>query len=617
MAQADRRKRGGETKRSRLSRLLRGAAMAAALSAGLAGCATLNDSGVMSTLRGDNDGSTLYGNYLAARFAGRAQDAASAARYYSRALANDPENQDILERAFLLELNAGNMDTAVALARRITAVREDDRLARMVLAANALRHGNHARVRDHAAKAADGPLTDIVNRLLVAWSHAGEGDTEIAVAQLSGLDLVTGLDIYRVFHAALIYDLAGYETLAESQYDEAMTLSNRTSIRVVQAYGRFLERDGRPAQASAIYDAFLADVGNHPLIAASAFRVGRGDSADVNRLVPSTRAGAAEAIYALAGALAREQERGPDLPIVYLRLALFLRPDFPIAQSMLADLLERNDRIEAATIAYRGVSRDSALWANARIRIAHGLNRLERKDEAIAVLEDVIEIAPQNQDVLISIADLHAANEHYGAAADYYARAVAQIETVEDYHWALFYQYGIALERSKRWNDAEVFLKKALELRPEQPFVLNYLGYSWIDQGRNLDEAMEMIRTAAALEPDNGYIIDSLGWGYYRLGEYDLAVERLEQAVMLAPGDPIINDHLGDAYWMVGRKLEARFQWRHALALDPDEETEERAARKLQIGLTDEDLIGNTPTLQIEVTDVSEEVVGAEETAAP
>ncbi len=529
---------------------------------------------------------SLYGNYLAARHAGKHLDASAAARYYSRALATRPDDQSLLERAFLLELNSGDVADAVTLGRRIIEIRPDDRLARLVLAVEAMRVGAYARAREHVQAAGPGPLTDLVNRLIIAWSYAGEGDTSRGLSMLAGLSAVEGLDLYRTFHSALMLDLAGRMTDAESNYDEAMQLSNRTSIRVVEAYGRFLEHDRRYKQAAAVYETFLLEVGNHPLIAASLYRAQR-EERNVARLVPSARAGAAESIYALAGALAREDERGPDLPLVYMRLALHLRSDFDIAQSLLADLLEQGNRTQDAVAAYRGVSRESPLWANARIRIAHNLNRLEKRDEAIRVLQDVIDVAPENIDVLVSIAEMLHANEHYGASADYYARAIDQIDEIEPRHWALFYQYGIVLERSKRWDEAEVYLRRALELQPEQPYVLNYLGYSWIDQGVNLDEAMQMIRSAAAQEPENGYIIDSLGWGYYRLGDYESAVTHLERAVLLEPGDPIINDHLGDAYWQVGRELEARFQWSHALALDPEPDLEAKVERKLIVGLSE------------------------------
>lgn len=570
------------------NRMVRGVIAGGALSL-LAACATHGAAPSFTSLSGDSEygpgSDSLFGNYLAARHAGKEQDAASAAHFYSAALEHSPGDMAILERAFLLEMNSGDMADTVRLARKIVRVRPDDRLARLMLAANALRLGSYNLVRDHLEASSEGPLTDLISIFLVAWSHAGEGQIEKAVAHLDNLDAAGGLDVYKAYHRGLIHDMAGHEARAESNYDEAMTLSERSVLRITQAYGHFLERQGRFKQAQAIYETFSQEVGSHPLMAAAAYRASRENPTDVvTRLVPDARSGGAEAVFSLALALARELDRGPDLPIVYMRLALFLRPDYPVAQSTLAAFLERNNRVEEAVDVYESVSRASPLWANARIRIAHGLNKLERKDEAISTLEEVIEIAPDNLDVLTSIAELQHANKHYKASAEYYSRAVAQLDQVEQRHWSLFYQYAIALEQSGDWETAEGYFKKALELEPNQPFVLNYLGYTWVDMGQNLEQAMDMIRLAVELKPQNGFIIDSLGWGYYQLGQYEKAVEHLEQAVLLEPADPIINDHLGDAYWKVGRKLEARFQWRHALALNPDEETEERASRKLRLG---------------------------------
>ncbi len=551
---------------------------------GLQACTSVAPQGGLTGtagLFGSSD--TLSGNYLAARQAGRSQDTVAAAQYYARALTKRPHDRDILERAFLLDLSSGRIDSAVSLARRIVGVRPDDRLARLTLAVNALEAGANREARTHVDKAGDGPLTDLVNLLIASWSYAGDGRTDLAIARLSGLGQGSGLSLYRTYNAALIYDMMGQRAKARAHYEMAMDLSGGSSLRVVQAYGGFLERAGEGRRAAALYRAFLDEIGGHPSIAAAFFRAQSGGVAP-RLLAETAQDGAAEAIYGLAGALAREEERALDLPIVYLHLVLHLRDDFPIAHSLLADILDSAGRHALATEAYGKVPRSSPLWANARIRIAQNLNRDERTAEAIDILKEVIEIAPQNVDVMASIGDLFQSNENFSAAAEYYGRAIAQVgDEPAPGQWILFYHYGIALERSGRWSDAEKALKKALDLHPDEPFVLNYLGYSWIDRGENLEEAMAMIRRAVSIEPDNGFIVDSLGWGLYQLGRYEDAVGYLERAVSLEPSDPVINDHLGDAYWRTGRRIEARFQWNHALDRDPEEDLE----AQLQIKLLD------------------------------
>ncbi len=534
---------------------------------------------------------SLSGDYLAARHAGKAQDTDTAARFYARALDKSPEDRSILERAFLLDLSSGRMTSAVTLARRIVRVRSDDRLGRLVLAAHAMRSKAYGTARSNVGAAGSGPLTDLINDVIEAWALAGNGQTDLGVAKLSRLGEGAGFTLYQAYHSALIFDLASNPARAETYYKDAMAASGGASLRVAEAYGRFLERAGRRDEAEALYATFLTQIGAHPAISGALFRVQRGLAAP-DRLVPSPEAGAAEAIFAFAGALARQDDRALDLPIVYLQIALYLHPDFPVAQSLLGEILDSVGRYDMAAEIYRSVPRSSPLWANAQIQIALGQSRQDRTEAAIATLRDVIDVAPNNIDVLGTIGDLFLADRNYTAAADYYARAIEQIDDEPNRgHWALYHQYGIALERSKRWEAAEAALKKALALQPNQPFVLNYLGYSWIDRGLNLDEAMAMIRTAVSLQPENGFIVDSLGWGLYKTGDIAGAAEQLERAVSLEPGDPVINDHLGDVYWRLGRRIEARFQWNHALGLDPDADLQARLLDKLDQGLAGDERI--------------------------
>ena len=222
------------------------------------------------------------------------------------------------------------------------------------------------------------------------------------------------------------------------------------------------------------------------------------------------------------------------------------------------------------------------------MRAAAGLADLDRQDEAVATLRRMADEQPERTDAISALGDVFRRDEQYAEAAAAYDIAVERIETVEYRHWRLFYVRGIAFERLGEWLKAEADFKRALELEPDQPLVLNYLGYSWVEQGRNLGEARTMIEKAVELRPDDGYIIDSLGWVAYRLGDFEEAVHQLERAVELVAGDPIINDHLGDAYWQVGRLHEARFQWRRVLTLEPEDDLAGQVRRKIADGLSAE-----------------------------
>ena len=317
------------------------------------------------------------------------------------------------------------------------------------------------------------------------------------------------------------------------------------------------------------------------MIAAGVERVRSGQV--TTPLVSNAFEGAAETLYVMGAALT--QDGGGDLALIYLNLSLFARPDFDLAHYLIADIHERQNRHEEAIVAYSAIAPSSPLKREAEIQAALSLDSLDRADEAKERLDGLIALDPQDRTALISAGNLMRAGERFDEAIPYYDKAIAQIADPDQDDWRLFYFRGICFERTDQWDRAEKDFKKALELEPEQPLVLNYLGYSWIDIGTHLDEALDMVRRAVEQRPDDGYIVDSLGWAYYRLGDFERAVEELERAVELRPDDAVINDHLGDAYWRVGRLIEARFQWDHALAMEPEEAEIDKIEVKLARGL--------------------------------
>jgi Flp pilus assembly protein TadD len=255
----------------------------------------------------------------------------------------------------------------------------------------------------------------------------------------------------------------------------------------------------------------------------------------------------------------------------------------------LADIFERLKQYEQAIEVYDSVANDSPLRVNADIQTALLLETLGKTEEAQKRLQDIVKEKPKNEEALTALGNLQRSRKQFAEAAATYTKALELSSKPEKSLWSLYYYRGIAYERQKAWPKAEADFKKALELFPDQPLVLNYLGYSWVDQGINLDEAFKMLRRAVELRPTDGYVVDSLGWAHYKLGQYELAVKELERAIELKASDPVINDHLGDAFWRVGRKLEAHFQWNHARDLKPEQEDLDRILKKIDSGLPDED----------------------------
>jgi tetratricopeptide (TPR) repeat protein len=544
----------------------------------VAGCATLAQSGSDRP----ETGKSAFGNYLAGRFARSMRDTAAAAAFFKQALAEDPDNPALLRRAFLQLVADGQMREAVDLAKRVLKSDPSDAIAHLVLAAEAMRERRYGAAASQMDDAPKSGFSSLIGPLVAAWAQVGLGDADAALKRLESIAENAAFAPFYRYHVALLEETAGRDEAADAAYRELLERASAGTLRVVEAYGRFLERRKRAPEARALYEDYLKRQPDSPVVSAAMARLERGGPAP-EPLIRDPAAGVAEAFYGAAVALSRDD--AGEAQEIYLHLALYLRPRFPAAQMLLGDLFENRRRWEQAMAAYEGIERDSPYGDQARIRVAWCLNELDRTDEALARLAALARERPERTEALVALGDVLRGKERFEEAAVEYGRAIARLAQPEERHWTLFYARGIAHERSRQWPRAESDFLRALELKPDQPLVLNYLGYSWVDQGLRLDEARAMIQRAVELRPNDGYIVDSLGWVLYRLGRFDEAVRHLERAVELRPGDPLINDHLGDAYWRVGRQAEARFQWQRALNLKPDAELVPQIRSKLELGL--------------------------------
>jgi tetratricopeptide (TPR) repeat protein len=523
------------------------------------------------------------GNYLAARHAGTERDARSASAYYRAALRADPKNPVLIERTFLSVMIDGEIDEAVKLAERLVQFDKTHRVARLVLGVRALKQKQYAAARQHIAQSVRGPIADLTATLISAWTLQGSQDTKGAI---DSIDKLTGPEWYAVFkdlHAGLIYDAAGNRKEAGKRFEKIYKL-DPNQLRIVEAYGRWFSRTAGKDEALKIYEAFDKVLPQHPLIVEAMNEIKDGEK--LPPLAETPQAGAAEVLFGLGTSLGRQG--GEDLALAYLQLAIYLAPNHPLALMSLADLYESMKKPELAIKAYQRVPEDSPLKRNAEIQLATNLDALERTDESKKILERLLKDHADDQEAIMALGNVLRARKEFAECADIYGKGIAALKNPQRANWLIFYFRGICNERAKQWSGAEGDFKRALELFPDQAHVLNYLGYSWIDQGINLDEGMRMIRRAVEQRPDDGYIVDSLGWAHYRIKEYDEAVKQLERAVELKPQDPTINDHLGDAYWKTGRTLEATFQWAHARDLSPEPDDLKKITEKLRTGLIDE-----------------------------
>ena len=520
------------------------------------------------------------GNYLAARHAGAQRDAVSASAYYRAALRADPKNPVLLERAFLSVLVDGEIDEAARLAERVIQTDRTNRVARLVLGVRALKQKQYAVARQQIAQSVRGPIADLTATLITAWTLQGTNESRAAI---ENIDRLTGPEWYAIFkdlHAGLILDLANNKREAGKRLERVYKLDGN-ALRAVEAYGRWASRNLPREDALKIFEEFDKVLPQHPLVVESINEIKAGEK--LGPLVDSVQAGAAEVLFGLGTSLGRQG--GEDLALAYLQLATYLAPRHPLALMSLADLYEQLKKPQLAINVYQRLPAESALKRNADIQLAANLDALDRTDEAKKLLEKLIATRPGDLEATTALGNILRARKQFADCAEIYSKAVNTVKNPQKPNWVLFYFRGICFERSKQWDRAEADFKKALDLFPDQPHVLNYLGYSWIDQGVNLDDGMRMIRRAVEQRPDDGYIVDSLGWAYYRINNYDEAVKQLERAIELKPEDPTINDHLGDAYYKVGRTLEAQFQWAHARDLKPEPDDLKKIEEKLRTGM--------------------------------
>jgi tetratricopeptide (TPR) repeat protein len=530
---------------------------------------------------GERTNGLSLGDFLAGSYALNVGQLDQASVFLERALAADPEDPDLSRQVYLLALAEGRFDRAVELAEQIIAHDPSDEDALLLLALDDARAERFDAAREKLARLDEGGIAALAVPFLDAWAIFGEGGKQAVQQSLTRLEAGESLGPLNVYHGAMLLYQADRLDEAEAMLREAMPDDRPAPVRLVQAQASLLADQGDSAAALQLVREQVAERPDQPVLENALLEL------EAGRTLPppfdGPTGGMADALWGIAQAL--HQEGGGARAVLYARMALFLQPDLAEATLLIGDVFVDQQNFDAAIDTYAGIDDASPISFAGKLRIATALHELDRKEQAFQLLEGLVAAEPERVQALVQLGNLLRRDEDYERAERAYTRAIERLGTPEREDWSLFYARGIAYERTKRWPQAEADFQQALELEPEQPFVLNYLGYSWVDKGMHLDEARKMLDRAVAARPDDGFIVDSMGWVHYRLGEYPQAVESLERAVELEPGDPVINDHLGDAYWRVGRHREARYQWQRALTLEPDQELIETIERKLKSGL--------------------------------
>lgn len=521
-----------------------------------------------------------YADFMLARFAALTNDPAMAARHYALAMPSAPQSTDVAERAVFSALLAGDYGIASGMARRAVETGSTAGLVRLTLAADSIGRGKPAAAYDIIEESELTFFNKVIGRNLQAWTLFESDGPDAAEALLK--QSLTGdprLDNITLHTIGFIQMAAREDADALRTFDAIWATGARLAAGA-EAYAELLAASGDTAKAAGVLRQFRDQVGYNAALADLERRLEAGETVTPRRL--KLREGSALALYLPASALMFQTE--DDIASVYFVLALALDPNLHQARTLWAQALTQGDRLDDALRVLRDVPSSSAFYSGARGQMANILQRQDRTEEALKIAAEALAANPE-RGLSLQVADLYRALERHAEAEAILTRIIDADQAEGRADWRVIFVRGAARERQSNFAAAEADLKRALELQPENATVLNYLGYSWIDRGINLEQGFDLIRKAVALEPESGQIVDSLGWAHYRLGQYEEAVDYLERAVALEPGDPVLNDHLGDAYWKAGRQTEAGFQWRRALKLDPEPTEREAIELKLKGGI--------------------------------
>ncbi|EPX76988.1 tetratricopeptide repeat protein [Litoreibacter arenae] len=523
--------------------------------------------------------SGLAGPYLAARQATISFDYDEASQYFLRAIAAEPDNLLLKESAIIALIGKGDIETAADIASDHEKAGGRNQIVDLVLDTVAVAQGDFDRAAQESPETTG--LAPLLGGLTHAWALLGQGKMSDATAAFNSVAEIEDFASFAYYHNALalasVGDFEGADEILSGKTHGPLILSPRG----IEAHAQVLAQLERREDAIELLEA-TTENGFSAELEDLKDRLIAGEPVGYD-FVTNAREGVAEVYFNLSAIL--DGRAAPEHVLLYVRMAQHIRPDHAPAVLMSAQILEDMGQYDLATRAYATLDANSPAYILAEIGRANSLFAADRKDAAVEVMSALSRTHDDIAMVQSTYGDLLSRTEKDERAVEAYSRALEINGEGHRANWRILYARGIVKERMDDFAGMEDDFRKALELSPNQPDILNYLGYSLVEQRIKLDEALEMIQTAVKESPDSGYITDSLGWIFYRLGRFEEAVAPMERAVELLPVDPIVNDHLGDVYWMVGREREAEFQWKRALSFEPEEKEAERIRAKLSRGL--------------------------------
>jgi len=520
---------------------------------------------------------TQAGNYLAGQFAQYRQDWKTANKYLDKVITLDPTNVELQQRAMILAMQAGDANRAILFARKVLQEDQKNMLALMFIGVDDIARQDYSDAVRTLSKMPESSIVDFIRPILIAWAQAPDKHVDLDA-------LIAGGPLH-AYHALLIADYLGTVQDADKYFISVLS-GGGADIHVLEMMADAFNRQGKKEIAQKIYDTLIGQYeGGIGTLSRLRLLEQKRDNPELARgnRIQTPAQGAAEAFYNMARILSNDQSE--DSALVFTRIAEHLDPGKDDIKILLARMMMKADHVDDAIALFKSIRSDSPGYLEAQRTAAELLEQENRVDESIRFLEQIYQ-TDKDVNALVQIGDIYRRAERHEEAITAYDRAVDALGgKISSDQWNILYARGMSYERTGDMKKAEEDLEAALEFKPDHPYLLNYLGYSWADQGKKLDKALQLVEKAANLKPEDGYIIDSLGWVYYKMGKYEDAAAQLEKAVELIPYDSTINDHLGDAYWRVGRKNEARFQWQRAFNSTKDEEIKAGLTLKISEGL--------------------------------
>ena len=521
-----------------------------------------------------------FGGYLAGRHALSTKDFDAASTYLSRAIEDDIENPELLNGLISVQVSLGDIGAAKISSDNLDLLGVQTQLSNMVKIAIQLRNRDFDNAKQQIEN--EQGINPLLDKIVTGWAFADQGNFEDAETIFDEIGKGSSLAQFSQMQKASMLAAYGRYESALNTIENLEKNSNRISIDARALKVQLLLKLDNKEEATEYFSKIFGDGVNSD---AANLRMQVEDHPNAYSIEESLslEAGIAYAFYAIADIL--KDDADPNTALLYVRLAQYLNENSQKAILLAADLLEQMGQYDLAVAEYAKISPSSSYFLSSELGRVGALRDGGKTEAALEVL---YYLSREFSDIGIvhnSLGDFLRREERYSEAKIAYDRAVDIYRENNNVSWVVLYARGITHERLQEWDKAESDFRNALTINPDQANVLNYLGYSLIDRGEKLDEAMTMIEKAVSLQPESGYIVDSLAWGLFKLGKYEIAIPHMEKAAELMPVDPIVTDHLGDLYWAVGRQLEAKFQWRRALSFDPELKDATRIREKLRIGL--------------------------------